>query len=99
LDRALLWNELENSWWRSARQGLLYILCPALFVSFVLWLCRLSWWVMSIPSGFGLALLVACWIRDLLVLAREGLDSRTVRSMSEAVHAPAPEPNPPPSQP
>jgi hypothetical protein len=101
IDRALLFAELENSWWRSARHGLGYVALPACFVSLLLWFVSLPWWAIVSPVAIAMLILGGCWLRDLLVLAREGIDARTVRSMSEAVQALTPEvaPNPPPRYP
>jgi hypothetical protein len=102
MDRAMLFNELENSWWRSARRGVGFIACPALFVSLVLLLCRatlfpsLSWRAIEAPVEVAGIILAVLWIADLFMLAREGVDARTARTLGQALQPPPP---PPPAEP
>jgi hypothetical protein len=94
MDRAMLFNELENSWWRSARRGVGFIAVPALLVSLVLLLCRatlfpaLSWHAIAAPLGVAALLLAVLWFADLLMLAREGVDARTARTLGQALQPP-----------
>jgi hypothetical protein len=85
LDRALLWAVLENSWWRNALPGFIYVLLPASMLSASLWALQVRGWAACIPLGAAILLLGALWLNYLITLAHEGVEARIVASMHRAV--------------
>ena len=95
LDRALLWEERENSWWGIVWRGFVYVWLPVCVISGFLWYLRAPLAAIITPIVFGATLLFALWLRLILTLAREGVEARIVASMSRMMRPPANADGPP----
>jgi len=95
LDRALLYGELEHSWWRNAAKGLGIIGGPAITLSGALYLVHAPHWAIATPLLLAMALLGALWLIDLAALADDGREARIVKTMSLALRVEIPPPKNP----